>query len=148
MNFILLGLILDLIGVILLGFDILRIQAGLRKAASERLNDLDVIANDYGGVAEWAKSISKSAYWTHFYSDEGRMLADKDSFDPDAAQKSFIEVTETISHLSQHVHVLSGLLLSSSVSDKKTAEISLGYTVLGLALIILGFGFQIYGNYF
>jgi hypothetical protein len=140
------GLILDLMGVVILGVDILRIQSRLRTAATERLDALNTIATEYGGIEEWMKCVGEDAYWTHFYSDEGRMLPDKDRFDPDAAQKSFVEAAEAISGLSQHIHKLGSLLLSASKADKKIAGFSLGFTILGLFLIVFGFSFQIYGS--
>lgn len=148
MNFVVVGLILDLVGVALLGFDIIRIQTSLRRGATLRLSKLNEVASEYGGIEQWSKWIGEDAYWTHWYSDEGRMLPDKDSFDPDAAQKSFSEATEAISSLSQHVHKLGELLLSSTKSDKETAATSLVVTIFGLVLILCGFGFQIYGSLF
>jgi hypothetical protein len=47
------GLVLDLIGVLLLGFDLIRVQRMLRSQAAEDLANFERMAEAYGGTESW-----------------------------------------------------------------------------------------------
>lgn len=139
-----LGLILDLIGVLLLGVDLVRIQMSLRRSAEFRISRLNDISSEFEGVGDWAKDIAKGAYWTEFHNTEGsRYEPSPGTFDPQSAKKNFEEAMEAVSLNSRRLDAIADIVISSYLDDKKTANASLVFSYAGLTLIVIGFSLQI-----
>lgn len=137
------GLTLDLAGVMLLGFDLVRIQRNLRRHAEDRLSSLHDVAEAAGGMDSFLKSVSSD--FREYYRDEGRYLPSDSTFDHQSAEQSFDEVKGSIADLAGHLGTMAGMLVASVESDRQTAEMSLRYTYIGLMLIVVGFVLQMPG---
>ncbi len=65
------------------------------------------------------------------------------TFDPDRARESFDEALSTISAVGTHVVTLANMQLATVDADRCTANLSLRYSYIGLAMIAIGFCLQI-----
>jgi len=139
------GLTLDLAGVMLLGFDLVRIQRDLRRHAEERLSSLHDVAEAAGGMDTFLKSVSGD--FREYYRDEGRYLPSDGTFDHLSAERSFDEVKGSIADLADHLGTMAAMLVATVNSDRETAGMSLRYTYIGLFLIVAGFILQMAGYF-
>lgn len=135
------GLVLDLIGVMMLGVDLMRIQKRLRSDAEGRLAALNDVAEGAGGTEAFLKSISGD--FREYYRDEGRYLRSNGTFDYQSAKQSLDELKDGVNGLADHLGTLARMLIASVESDRETAKISLNVSYGGLGLILLGFLLQI-----
>ena len=134
------GLTLDLAGVLMLGFDLVRVQRQLRTEAEDRLASLNEVAEAAGGIDGFLKTVSGD--FREYYRDEGIYLPSHGTFDHGAAQASFEEVKDSINGLADNLAVVANMLVATVESDRTTANKTLSMTYGGLALIILGFALQ------
>lgn len=139
------GLALDLLGVLLLGFDLVRIQRRLRCDAEDRITRLDAILEEIGGIDGWAETVPSD--FREWQWEEGRTVMVPGTFDPTRASESFEDALGTIGAVGAHVLTLAKMQIAAVDADRDTAKLSLRYTYIGLALILLGFSLQI-GAYF
>ena len=137
------GLVLDLVGVMMLGADLVRVQRKLRSDASDRLSALTEVVEGAGGMERFLKSISGD--FREYYGDEGQFLPSAGTFDHDAAERSLDEVKDGINGLADHVGTVARMMAATVGSDEQTARMSLRVTYGGLVLILLGFALQAAG---
>jgi hypothetical protein len=135
------GLTFDLSGVLLLGFDLVRIQHRLRGDAENRISTLDEILEAIGGIEGWAETVPSD--FQDWHMEEGRAVSIDGTFDPRQARESFEETLNTISAIGTHVLTLAKMQTAAIEADRSTANLSLRYSYLGLTFIILGFGLQL-----
>ena len=103
MNYLsLVGLVLDVTGVLMLGFDLVRVQCKLRHDAEDRLATLNDVAEAAGGIDSFLKRISGD--WREHEYDEGMMIP-HGGFDYQSAQRSFDEVKAGINELAVNLRV-------------------------------------------
>lgn len=136
------GLFFDFIGVLLLGFDLVRVQRKLRTDAESRLASLSEVIESTESIDTYLKNIT--ADWRN-YADMGEGLYEpiSESFDHHAAKYSLDEIKSGVSGLADDLHTLAMMMLVSVKSDRETVKLSLGLSYIGLALIALGFILQI-----
>lgn len=139
------GLVLDLVGVMMLGTDLVRIQKRLRSDAEDRLATLNEVAHGAGGTEAFLKSISGD--FREHYRDEGRYLPSDGTFDYQAAKQSLDELKDGVNGLADHLETLARMLMVSVEGDRETAKISLNLSYGGLGLIVIGFLLQIAGSF-
>lgn len=138
------GLVLDLLGVGFLGIDLVRIQYGLRKAAKIRINRLEELAEEYGGVEDWSADIGRVANWAeHADIGEGLYEPIPGAFDASAASRSFEEAMQAVGAIAKRSTEIADLVLGSYVADRESAKSSLVFSYIGLMLILVGFSLQI-----
>jgi hypothetical protein len=135
------GLVVDLVGVMMLGVDLVRIQNRLRRDAVDRLAALNDVAEGAGGAEAFLKSISGD--FREYYRDEGRYLPSDGTFDYRSAKQSLDELKDGVNGLADHLGTLARMLIASVEGDRETAKISLNVSYSGLGLIVLGFLLQI-----
>jgi hypothetical protein len=135
------GLILDLVGVLMLGIDLVRVQRKLRLDADDRLSSLQDVTEGVGGIDRFLKSVS--ADFREFERDEGQYFPRSGTFDFASAERSFEEMKDSINGLADQVGTLAAMLNTSVEGDRKTATMSLIVSYLGLLFVIVGFGLQI-----
>lgn len=135
------GLALDLIGVMMLGVDLVRIQKRLRSDAEDRLAALNDVAEGAGGTEAFLKGISGD--FREYYRDEGRYLPSNGTFDYQFAKQSLDELKDGVNGLADHLGTLARMLIAGVESDRETAKLSLSVSYGGLGLILLGFLLQI-----
>jgi hypothetical protein len=56
------GLILDVVGVLLLGFDLVRVQKSLQSQARNDLARFEAMVEEYGGTEKWVEFISQNTH--------------------------------------------------------------------------------------
>lgn len=137
------GLMLDLVGVMMLGADLVRVQRKLRSDALDRLSALTEVVKGAGGMERYLKSISGD--FRENYRDEGQFLPSAGTFDHDAAERSLDEVKDGINGLADHVGTVARMMAATVESDEQTARMSLSVTYGGLVFILLGFALQLAG---
>jgi hypothetical protein len=135
------GLTLDFSGVLFLGFDLVRVQRRLRGDAEERVSRLDAILEEIGGIDGWAETVPSD--FRDWQWDEGRTVMVDGTFDTMQAGESFKEALDTIGAVGSHVLTLANMQLAAINTDRSTANLSLRYSYLGLALIVVGFCLQL-----
>ena len=139
------GLILDLVGVVMLGVDLVRVQRRLRNDASDRIAALTEVVAAAGGLDSFLKSISGD--FREYYRDEGLFLPSPGTFDANAARQSLEEIKDGINELADNLTSVARMMVATVESDEKTAGMSLSITYTGLALIVAGFTAQAAGYF-
>lgn len=139
------GLILDLVGVVMLGVDLVRVQRRLRNDASDRIAALTEVVAAAGGLDSFLKSISGD--FREYYRDEGLFLPSPGTFDANAARQSLEEIKDGINELADNLTSVARMMVATVESDEKTAGMSLSITYTGLALIVAGFTAQAAGHF-
>lgn len=137
------GLLLDVIGVLILGFDLLHLQRRLRVEAQDRLATIQEILDNHSNTEGWLSDIAKQADWREGSMEEGRWEPHGGTFDYETAKSSFGELSDTVASVAADMKVLATLNYVSVEADRKTANRSVWLTGLGLTLIAIGFAFQI-----
>lgn len=137
------GLVLDLVGVMMLGTDLVRIQRRLRGDAMDRLARLQEVAASVGGVESFLKSISGD--WREHERDEGRYVPVYGTFDHSAAGASVSELKDGMNGLADDLGTLAEMMIASVRADSEMATLSVRLTYIGLTLIISGFLLQLVG---
>ena len=140
-NLSLAGLVLDLVGVMMLGIDLVRVQRRLRSSAEDRITRLDAILEEIGGIDGWAETVPSD--FRDWQWEEGRTVGVPGTFNSEQARESFNEAVETIGTVGAHVVTLAKMQLAAIDADREIASLSLRYSYIGLALIFLGFWLQI-----
>ena len=135
------GVILDLVGVLMLGIDLVRVQQKLRRDADDRLASLQEVTAGVGGIDRFLKSVSGD--FREYERDEGQYLPRNGTFDSDSAERSFEEMKDGINGLADQVGMMAAMMVAGVEGDRKTASMSLIVTYLGLLFVIIGFGLQI-----
>lgn len=135
------GLALDLIGVMMLGIDLVRVQRKLRSDAEDRLASLTEVVDSSGGLEGFLKSISGD--WREYERDEGAYVPREGTFDYGSAKQSVSELKDGINGLADNLRTVATVMVSGVESDRQTAGMSLKVTYGGLALIATGFLLQL-----
>ena len=137
------GLVLDLVGVMLLGFDLLRIQRQIQTEARDRAKILSKMTDDYGGVGAWLGWIKEEAIWSEVEYNEGRGFIIPGTFDTDKAETSFKEVITAIDAVRERVEEICKIVAEDADINELSSKKSLRYSYVGLAAIFLGFSLQV-----
>jgi hypothetical protein len=140
------GLVLDLAGVLLLGFDLIRVQRMLRAQAAKDLARFDEMADSYGGTESWIAEIKKSARWIPESSYSDHHAQDEVSFNAERAVEKLKEAVECMEGLAQHLAEVASLQRHQAEGNREAARASLRYSIIGLVFIFFGFLFQMFGT--
>lgn len=142
------GLSSDLVGVLLLGFDVIRIQKRLKSDAAERLSNFSQIMEENAGNKEYGAELATQGDWRHFDYDEGRIVPiSSEPFDYAAAKESYANVANFVGSIGHDVYKMTQLFVAAYEAYEQTAQISLRLSYTGLVLISLGFALQIAGQF-
>jgi hypothetical protein len=140
------GLVLDLAGVLMLGFDLIRVQQMLRAQAADDLARFDEMAESYGGTESWIAEIKKSARWVPESSYSDYHAQDEVSFNAEHAVEKLKEAVECMEGLAQHLAEVASLQRHQAEGNREAARTSLRYSIIGLVFIFFGFLFQMFGT--
>ncbi len=147
-SLVILGLALDFVGVALLGFDLVRLQIGMKRSAERRLAEVRDVLDEYREIGDWVEDIAKNAYWTEFHNTEGFMYEPSPgTFDPAAAQASFKDAMDAVSVNALKIEVVGKVVMAGYQEDQRSANASLWVSFTGLALILVGFSLQILAQF-
>lgn len=140
------GLILDLFGVLFLGYDLIRLQSAIKKRAKDRRVEFDSIESDYGGIESWTHEIMQQSEWTSsdIYS---RYYAEEEVvFNVRNALEGLRNISDAVNGLSSQIIRITKIIRDNIIEDEELAATSNRLSILGLVLLVLGFGIQIYGT--
>ena len=98
----LIGLSLDLIGVLLLGIDLIRVQRGIASQALERRDRFADFVEQSEFFAQYAGEVGAGGDWRESQYEEGR-IEYYGGFDHAAAEESFKEANALVGDISRHV---------------------------------------------
>jgi hypothetical protein len=136
------GLMGDLLGVLILGFDLLRLQSSLRLEARARADLIKKLYDELVPAEQWADSIqlhATSLKWSR----RGGEMDDVIGTLPVALE----EVADTCKFLAVRLGALGQLEARRSEQDGRSAVLSFRLSWIGLALIFLGFLLQLAGTF-
>jgi len=139
------GLVLDLLGVLMLGFDLLRLQAKLRRQARADHRLYLELSHDYEEVERSAVRLrGLSAYAER----DGRLDRASDeeiAFNVKNLASRVPEITGALAALGDRAERLTAHLIERNRAAHENARGTLRLTALGLILITVGFALQIVG---
>lgn len=140
------GLVLDFLGVLALGWDVVRIQRGLRASASANAKALSKLDDDYGGTPSWLEETKRSLKWTPELVYTEYHGEDEVSYNAHRTLDLAKDTADAASGLAEYVAALAQLLQTRAQEDVNVAGMSLRLSGLGLALIGVGFLAQAHGT--
>lgn len=137
------GLAIDLVGVSLLGADLIRVQIRLRKQSSERQTLIQSASDRYGdAVAELESSVSNFYYSSYNYDSEG-MTPSYEGPSVDAVAKALSGTAASVRKVHEYATDLAQITVETLSEEQFDSEKSLRMSRVGLALVGLGFFLQI-----
>jgi hypothetical protein len=145
-NLSVIGLTLDLIGVVILGVDLVRVQQSIRTAARQRLEEWQSLLEENDLLDGDLEKLKAAGNWRETDYEEGRTYFINGTFDASAAATAFAELAGTNQHQGRLLAILAENLEAAAASDAKTSQISLRWTYFAMILIVFGFAFQIGGQ--
>ena len=146
-NFSSLGLALDLVGVLLLGIDLVRVQIHSIEGVNElKVRILDNQESLGFAVDDLKDTSSKLGRWIseHEYSDYH--AEDEVSYNVREMRDQSKELSEHIEFITGTISDLSKALEGSAAASEQIANTSLFMAKTGLALIVAGFILQLCGS--
>jgi hypothetical protein len=135
-----LGLTFDLIGVLTLGYDLLRLQRSLRTEAKERVSEIKKLFDDLVPAGEWAAEIKDFGKRISSYSSKDDYQSDRS-----ALGIALEEIGGTLDFIAVRIEAVAKLEKLRSERDEKSADVSFRLSAFGLVLILVGFFFQLVG---
>ncbi len=135
------GLLLDLIGVLLLGFDVLHVQKSVRKSANDVLNKVHSVFEDSESAGSSVREVAFDH--RHYDWDEGQVVYFEGTFDERTARRAAEALTETVSSMAKGMTQLADIVIEGAVAQEELANLSRKRTFIGLTLIVVGFALQI-----
>lgn len=144
-NYSVLGLVLDVIGVVLLSADLIRLQRAIRRRGKDGRTRFDELESEYGGIESWANELMKQSHWVpeHTYSE--RHSEDEVSYNARRAVEMMSDLASAANGLAAQVGAVAGVLRSSADEDDRLASMSVKLSLVGVAFIVAGFLLQIVG---
>ncbi|MDE0103110.1 MAG: hypothetical protein OXN89_12080 [Bryobacterales bacterium] len=139
------GLILDLIGVLLLGADVVRLQRTNRRRANQGRASLDEIESVYGGIESWTNEIKKQSEWIPESAYSRHHSEDEVSYNAHHALDNLRDISSAVNGLAERVTKVSMILHNNAIQDERIASISYRLSIVGLVCLVFGFLFQIFG---
>jgi hypothetical protein len=137
------GLILDVIGVLLLGFDLVRVQKSLRTQARNDLARFEAMVKDYGGAESWLEEISKNSRWIDESAYSEHHAEDEVSYNARHAIDQLAEMAQSVSGLAEAITKIILFQKDQAEANSRIANASILYSIVGLALIFVGFLMQL-----
>jgi hypothetical protein len=137
------GLTLDVIGVLLLGFDLVRVQKSLRTQARNDLARFEEMVEDYGGAESWIEEITKNSRWVEAREYERYHAEDEISYNARHALDQLQELAQSVSGLAAPVAKIILFQKEQAEANSRIANTSILYSIVGLVLIFVGFSMQL-----
>ena len=144
LSFQIVGLVFDMIGVILLGIDLILVQRTLKLQATQRRDELDAFLEEFGGIESWASEIGKQSRWVQQAEYSDYHAEDEVSYNASRSAENTKELARSVESVSQWMTGLVKLHLKESQIGETAAKSSLRFTAIGLFLIVTGFSMQIF----
>lgn len=139
------GLVLDLVGVLLLGADLIRLHRSLRTRAAKTREFYDQLEETYGGVESWMRDVAeKYTGWK----EPPRSSADPAELHNLGNTIEVVkEVAEGVYSVASRLARINEVLDASARRDESLSASSMLVSYIGLAFLTVGFILQIIGAY-
>lgn len=140
------GLVLDLVGVLLLGADLIRLHRSLRTRATTIREFYDQLDEAYGGVESWMRDVAEKC--------TGWKEPPRSSRDPAELHNLgntigvVTEVAEGVYAVASRVARVNEVLVDSARQDESLSTRSMLFSWLGLVFLTTGFILQIIGAFY
>ena len=137
------GLVLDLVGVLMLGADLIRLHFSLRTRAATTREFYDQLEEAYGGVESWMRDVAEKY--------TGWKEPPRSSGDPTELHnlgntiEVVKEVAEGVYSVSSRLARVNEVLDAGARQDETLSARSMWVSCLGLAFLTAGFILQIIG---
>ena len=144
-NYSVVGLVLDVVGVAFLSADLIRLQRAIRRRGKDGRARFDELESEYGGIESWASELMEKTRWVpeHAYSD--RHLEEEVSYSARRAVDTLSDLASAANGLAAQLTGVAGVLRSSAEEDERLASMSVRLSVVGVAFLLVGFLLQIVG---
>ena len=137
------GLILDLLGVSLLGIDLVRLHRQLRRKAADSREAYRELDDLLGGSAPELERLSTEA--STRYSVPRHSGDTEEVYNAQVMKQVVTEVAGLASVIAGYVEGVARELSASARREERLSSDSLVFSYVGGGLVILGFGLQIVG---
>src|SRR5690349_4394502 len=111
------GLIFDIIGVLALGFDVIRLQRALRFSARENLRVYEELEEKFGGIPEWLTELEEASRWIPGHTFQQKHAEDEVSYNA----RRFGDITKDVANatagMGQYLLALASSLSSRARED-------------------------------
>lgn len=139
------GLVFDAIGFVLLGWDLIHLQRDMKKRVDENISTIEEFSEKYDEIQGWSNDIRKSGRWINESEYSSRHAEDEVSFNAHIMQDRLNDLANCVEDLAKHLFDFVDLFRKNAKRDRQAANRSLRWSIIGLLLIISGFGLQIVG---
>lgn len=139
----LVGLATDFAGVLLLGFDLVRLQQRVRDEAQANLDRLEDATSEYGGAGAWAAEIRRTARWINESAYSRWHAEDEVSYNARHNLEKLQELAEVAEGVAKHLSELTTIVVGSAKEGQRTAGQSLRFSIIGIGLVAIGFSLQL-----
>ena len=136
------GLVLDILGVLLLGTDLIRLQKALRNRAKANRAMYDELEQEYGGVESWMDELSNQTMPTSVPRHSGDSLT---GYSMSQVYGIVDELAQGSSAVATRLAQVGKLLDAGARQDERLSASSLWFSYGGLGLLVIGFTLQIIG---
>lgn len=145
MGYTVLGLILDVIGVVLLSTDLIRLQRVVRRRGKDGRGRFDELESEYGGIESWASELTEQSRWVPEQAYSERHSEDELSYNARRAAETISDLASAANGLAAQVAAIAGILRANADEDDRLASMSVKLSVFGVLLLVAGFLLQIVG---
>ena len=141
------GLSLDLVGVLLLGLDLIKVQRKISAEAEEAEGTLESFLADYGDLPEALSDLQKNTrrIQLHEYSDYH--AEDETSYNIDVQVERMKELAGIVKETTRWTSLLVEFQREQTQNERGMVASSVKFSVIGLLLIVIGFGMQIVAQF-
>ena len=139
------GLGLDVVGVLLLGIDLIRLQRTTRKNATQVRVMFDEIESEYGGIESWAKEIEEQSAWIPEDLYSRRHSEEEVSFNARHTLDRLRDIASAVNGLAVHLTKVTEILDKDATQNERIAGSSFWISIVGVTFLIAGFGLQVIG---
>ena len=140
------GLVLDLVGVLLPGADLIRLHRSLRTRSATTREFYDQLEEAYGGVESWMRGVAeKYTGWKEPPRSSGDPA---DLHNLGNTIEVVKEVAEGVYSVASRLARVNEVLDASAGQDESLSARSMWVSCLGLAFLTAGFILQILGAFF
>jgi hypothetical protein len=130
------GLALDFVGVLLLAFDLIRLQRDLRTGAANDLKALRDFDEETGGIADWMKRTEAEAR-RH----QSRLTWD-DFKESDTLNSQVQDIANSVSGIGEYITKVTHFQIDRARTEDLRAKRTYWVSLWGLAFVVLGFALQ------
>ena len=123
-NYSVVGLVLDVVGVVLLSADLIRLQQAIRRRGKEGRARFDELESEYGGIESWANELMEQSRWVPEHTYSNRHAEDEVSYNSRRAVEIVSDLASAANGLAAQLAAVARVLRSSADEDERLASMS------------------------